>query len=272
MFISVFFVVATAANTDTIGVSVTIINNSPNITSVDVKAAEDPTACTTTAIGSVLFNVTDNSGRADINLTATYVNFTNGATTYQATTCTDVGGSGNDMYISCTGAALNYTDVAGSWTITAYVEDNNADSDNNNANSMTYNEGIHVQINNKNITFGTVARGTDDNVNTDSPAVNFENCGNVALDTSVTGASITDGGSNNLPAAQFRIDDDNTPSEGVETNENELTLSGSAQDFDKTGGIATGNNWDVYFFLDVPSDQTPATYDTGVWTVTASKT
>ena len=78
----------------------------------------------------------------------------------------------------------------------------------------------------------------------------------------ITGANVTDGDSNSIPIASFRISDNATSGAGTE-----LTLSEAAQDYSKTGGLGFGasSTWDLYSFINVPVAQTPATYNTGAW-------
>lgn len=262
-----------SANTDDAGVTLNIGNTEPNITSVSTPDALDPNPGTTRTIPTIQVNVTDNDGYADINHLNSYVNITNGETTHVADTCIVDTYSNNWVVLNCSGASFNFYDTPGSWTLTAYVEDTAEASDTETGSDLTYNEGVHLTLNNAPITFGAVYTNTEDNVNTNSPAFNVQNCGNVALNLTITGSNITDGGSNSISASQFRIDDDITPSEGVETSENELTLSEVAQTYIKSGGITTGSSstWDLYFFVNVPIGQEQATYSVGSWTFTTQK-
>jgi len=55
----------------------------PEIVSITVPAAQDPTECSLTNITATTINVSDMYGYAYIDLANSYVNFTNGATTRQ---------------------------------------------------------------------------------------------------------------------------------------------------------------------------------------------
>lgn len=262
---------------DTSGVSATVNNAGPAIVSVTAKSAEDPTLCTHTAVGAVVFNATDTNGWGDINLTATYVNFTNGADTHASSTCVNTSNGTNWVVISCTGAELDYNDTTGSWEMHVLVVDDDAESAENATETMTYNEGVLMRLVNDPITFGSVDVGSTSNVNTNSPVLKSENCGNVILDLAITGVAITDGGTNSIAVGQFRIDDDVTPDQGGgETDKAELTLTTGSQNFSKVGGqaVSTGTaaTWDLYSFLSIPALQADAVYNTGSWTFTPSKT
>jgi len=253
----------------TAGVSLSLNNSQPTIVSVTPPAAVDPTECATSAIGAILVNASDSDGYADISLASSYVNITKGAVTYTAGTCVQISASGPSIEMSCTGASFNYTDVAGAWTLTAHVQDVSGGVANAST-TLTLNSGVLMRANNAPITFGTVYAGSTDNVNTNSPGFNLENCGNVALNNSITGAAITDGGTNSIAATQFRMDDDATPSGGDGGNDAELTLTTGAQAFNKVGGFAVGSTFNLWSFLNVPTGQAKATYNVGQWTFTPS--
>jgi hypothetical protein len=241
-----------------------------SITAVYPKSSEDPVSCANRTVGAVLFNVTDAHGRDDINLSATYVNFTKGSAVRQSATCVDAGGSGNDMTVSCTGAEFNYWDAPGEWLITAHVEDSNGGSSTDDSSNMSYTNGIFLRINNDPITFGAVMKASADNLNTNSPAVDIENCGNVRLNVSVTGSNITDGGSNSMWAGNFKLSDQNATGSPLQ-----ITLSESPQGFQPSGGLNVSNGtpsaWGIYSFVTIPSDQPAADYNTGTWTFTPSQ-
>lgn len=256
-----------AANT---GVNVTVGNADPVIVTVDAKGAEDPTLCTTTGIGAATFNVTDANGALDLNVSGMYINYTNGSVTHTADTCVNSSSGSDWMVVSCTGASFDYYDAANPYTMTVFAIDNTGGNTTDTSQSMTYNEGVLMQLNNGPITFGVVSAGSVNNTNTNAPAFNSENCGNVILNESVTGSDITDGGSNTLAIGQFRISDSGTPGAGTE-----LVLTTGPQDYSKAGGqaISTGTpaTWSLYSILNVPAIQAAATYDSGSWDFTPSK-
>jgi len=247
----------------------TITSAAPVITAVYPKASEDPEPCANTPVGPLLFNVTHPAGRANINLSATYVNFTNGNATRRAAACADAGGSGTDMTINCTGAEFQYWDAPGTWGITAYVQDNEGNNDANGPTNMSYNSGIYMAINNGPISFGAVAQGTFDNPGTNSPAVNLENCGNVKLNMSITGSNITDyTGTLAAAVGNFKIGESTDPAGA-------LVLSYSAQEFQPTGGLnvssGTSATWDIYAFVTIPSTQPAGVYSNGTWRLIPSE-
>jgi hypothetical protein len=227
---------------------------------------------------TVQFNATDTNGIDDLNLSATYVNITRSSTTRQLTTCVSAVNysSDNTMTINCTGNMQYYDAAASNWVITANAVDSSAASASNNSLSLTYNSGTLMDVqytSGSAITFGNVAKGSTGTVDTDG--FKLRNCGNGALNNSVTGAAITDGGVNSMAVGQFYIDDDN--SYGTDTSNNAiLPLTAGAQAFSlyaATGiAVSTGSDstWSLYFFVNVPAAQAAATYNTGSWTFTPS--
>jgi len=177
--------------------------------------------------------------------------------------------------INYTGAAFDYYDSPGSWTISIHVEDAGS-SDENNTQSLVYNSGTLMDVqytSGSAITFGNVAKGSTGNMDTDG--LKLRNCGNAALNNSITGAAITDGGVNSMAVGQFYIDDDATY--GTDGSDNAiLPLTTAPQAFSlyaATGiAVSTGSDstWSLYFFANVPSSQAVAVYNTGSWTFTPS--
>jgi len=246
-------------------------NVAPVVESVSTPSARDVTSCNTTALPVIQVNVSDADGYADVSTGNTYVNISNGAVTHQSATCVEDSHDTNWILLNCTGAAMNFYDVAGAWTITAYSQDALGVSNTLAGSNMTYNAGTHMILQNDPITFGSIYSGINNTVNTNAPALNVKNCGNIKLNMTITGANITDGGSNIMSVASFRIDDDNNATDDT-GNKAKLVLSEAAQDFSKTNGFGTGasSTWDLYSFVNVPVNQAAATYTTGTWTFIAS--
>ena len=247
---------------------ITLDNARPVINGFYAKGSEDPLSCTNTSMGVIRFNVTDDNGACELNLTATYVNLTKGSANRAALTCVNASQSGNKLTLNCTGADLNYWDSPGSWTLGAYTTDN-YDPDTDASGSMTYNEGIYMAVNNGPINFGNVVKGSTDNLNLNSPATNLENCGNVILNDTLTGANITDTtGAYWIPVSLFKANNQSSTSGAT-------TLSAAAQAFQPTGGIivSTGSasTWGTYYFVTIPTTQYATTYANGTWTFTPSK-
>ena len=90
------------------------------------------------------------------------------------------------------------------------------------------------------------------------------------IDATVTGANITDGGSNSFWAGNFKLSSQNTTG-----GPNQITLSEAAQEFQPSGGLNVSSGtpaaWDIYAFVSVPASQEAATYNTGTWTFTPSQ-
>ena len=224
----------------------------------------DPTPCSTTSVPVIQMNVSDGNGYADITTASAYVNISNGGVTHQTTGCIVDSSNGNWVMLNCTGAAMNFYDVAAAnWTVTGYAIDSTSLSNTTAGSNMTYNTGIHMVLENDPLTFGTIYSGTNNNTNTNSPALDVKNCGNAALNMTVTGANITDGGSNSIPVGSFRVSNNGTSGAGTE-----LTLTEAAQSYSiGASGLAAGSSSTkaLYSFLNVPIGQAATTYNTGTW-------
>ena len=247
-------------------------NTAPTVDAVYNKSAEDPLSCTNTSIGVVQFNVTDPNGACEINLSATYAGFAFGTRhSHSAVTCVNDSQTGNNsLTINCTGAQFYYWDPPGTWAVIASAQDNYGGNDTGSGN-MTYNEAIYLTVNNEPINFGNVAKGTSDNINLNSPPTNLENCGNIRLNDTLTGANITDTtGAYWIPVNLFKANNQ-TDTSGA------ITLSEAAQTFQPSEGInvsngATNYTWNTYYFVTIPTTQYATTYQNGTWTFTPSKT
>ena len=237
-------------------------NAAPVVESVSTPDAQDVTPCSTTELPVIQVNVSDADGYADVSAANTYVNISKGAVTHQSATCTEDSHDTDWVLLNCSGAEMSFYDAAGAWSILAYSEDAIGASDTTAGSDMTYNTGVHMVLENDPLTFGTIYSGTENNTNTNDPALDVKNCGNAALNMTVTGANITDGGSNSIPVGSFRVSDNGTPGAGTE-----LVLTEEAQDFSKSGGLAAGasSTEALYAFLNAPVEQAPATYNTGTW-------
>jgi len=242
----------------------------PGIVSISVPGAQDPIACGTTALPVIQVNVSDVDGYANVSIEDSYVNVTRASVTHQAASCIEDVHGDDWVVMNCTGAEMDFYDVAASdWRLVAYTQDtNNVSVSGVSATNMTYNEGVHLRLNNDPIQFGTVYKGANDSVNSNSPALNVQNCGNTVLNMTIQGANITDGGSNSMPAGSFRVSDNSTPGGGEE-----LALTETAQGYSKSGGhsIGASSTWDLWFFVNVLADQVAAAYNQGNWTFVASK-
>jgi hypothetical protein len=245
-------------------------NAAPVVESVSTPSAQDVTPCSTTSLPVMQVNVSDADGYADVNASATYVNISNGAVTHQSATCMEDSHDTNWVLLNCTGASMDFYDVAASdWQLVGDSQDaKDVSASGVSTTNMTYNEGTHMKINNAPILFDTVYKGENDSVNTNSPALNVQNCGNTMLNMTIQGANITDGGSNSIPAGQFRVSDNSVPGVG-----SELVLTEDAQDYSKSGGQAIGasSTWDLWFFVNMLADQVATAYNQGNWAFVASK-
>ena len=265
--------VAFAGNSGTSNVTLGVGNSAPNIESVSTPAAFDPNACAVKAVPVIQVNVSDADGYADVNLTASYVNVTNaaGTITHPSTSCIEDTHGATWIVMNCTGAEMNYYDIpAATWKINAYTQDNSITpaTDTMAGTDMTYNERVHMQLLATPITFGTLYSGSSGNNNTNTGFA-MENCGNVALTSSVQGANITDGGSNIMDVSNFKLSTAVTEGSG-----NTFPLDGTVQAI-TNGGIlvSTGSvaKTPLYSWVSIPVGQVKATYNTGVWTFTTAK-
>ena len=242
----------------------------PSIVSIGVPSAQDPTACSTTALPVIQVNVSDADGYANVSIGNSYVNVTRASVTHQAASCIEDTHDAEWIMLNCSGASMDFYDVtASNWQLVAYTQDtSNVSASGVSLTNMTYNEGVHMRLNNAPILFGTIYKGVNDTVNTNSPALNVQNCGNTMLNMTVQGANITDGGSNAIPVTSFRVSNSSTSGAGAE-----LALTEAAQGYSKSGGQAIGasSTWDLWFFINVLADQIAAAYNQGSWTFVASK-
>jgi len=269
IFIAAAFAVLCAAADAT--VSIASLEGAPS--------SADPSSCTQTAIAqAVSFNASSTLGASAIDLSKTHANFTKGSVAHQAATCVNTTSmEGVDWtIINCTGAAFDYYDSSGSWTIAIHVEDSGS-SDENSTQNLNYGVGTLMDVqytSGSAIAFGNVAKGSAGNRDTDG--LKLRNCGNVALGNNVTGAAITNGGSNSMAVGQFYVDDDGNYGEDSGNNVI-LPLTTGAQAFSPYGGagipISTGSDsvWALFFFVNVPAGQAAVTYSQGTWAFTPSQ-
>jgi parallel beta-helix repeat protein len=225
----------------------------------------DPTPCSTTSVPVIQMNVSDGNGYADITTASAYINISKGGVAHQSATCVEDSHDTNWILLNCTGASMDFYDVAAAdWAVVGYAIDTDSMSNTTTGSAMTYNTGIHMVLENDPLTFGTIYSGTENNTNTNTPALDVKNCGNAALNMTITGANITDSGlTNSIPVGSFRVSDNGTSGAGTE-----LTLTETAQGYSiGASGLAAGSNSTkaLYSLLNVPVGQTAATYDTGTW-------
>ena len=248
-------------------VNLTVLDATPEIKGIGASFSEDTESCTTTTISAQWMNVSDGNGWEDINLSACYINYTYGATTYQADTCVNVSNGTSWVNISCTGAVFNYTDQAGVWNITFYAEDDGGNSVTNHTatTNLTYNSGIFINISDTTITWGSITAGVYDTINSNSPDLYIENCGNTILNINWTGADVT-GSGHTLAISNFRLD--NTTGASSIYN---MTLTTSPQRYTPFDNLAIGGTDNFYVKVDIPSGTFATTYDTTTWTITPSE-
>jgi len=208
---------------------------------------------------------TDADGWEDINLSNTNIQIYNDEFSIQhdSVECVVDSNDTNWVVVNCTGIEFNFYDDAGEYIVEGNTEDISESSEQEFGTNLTYNAGTHVQINNTPVTFGTLGAGTIDNLNTNSPAFNIQNCGNVNLNMTVTGSNITDGDSNSISESQFRVND------GIMTN---LILSEEALDYSTSGGQSIGASSlrEFSFLANIPVAQPQTIYNTGTWTFIVS--
>lgn len=270
IFVAAAFAVLCAAADAT--VSITSLLGAP--------ASADPSSCTQTAITqAVSFNVSSTLGASAIVLADTHVNFTKDSVTHQATTCANTTPmeSVDWVVINCSGAAFDYYDSSGSWTIAIHVEDPGSSAEDA-SQGLSYGVGTLMDVqytSGSAITFGNVNKGSAGN--RDTAGLKLRNCGNVALTNNVTGAAITDGGTNSMSAGQFYVDDDGNYGEDSGNNVI-LPLTTGAQAFSPYGGagipVRTGGSdsvWALFFFVNVPAGQAAVAYNQGTWAFTPSQ-
>ena len=239
--------------------------SSPVIEWITEIPAQDPISCEILTLPVVQMNISDADGWEDINLSNTNIQIYNDEFSIQhdSVECVVDSNDTNWVVVNCTGIEFNFYDDAGEYIVEGNTEDISESSEQEFGTNLTYNAGTHVQINNTPVTFGTLGAGTIDNLNTNSPAFNIQNCGNVNLNMTVTGSNITDGDSNSISASQFRVND------GIMTN---LILSEEALDYSTSGGQSIGASSlrEFSFLANIPVAQPQTIYNTGTWTFIVS--
>lgn len=116
------------------------------------------------------------------------------------------------------------------------------------------------------VNFGSLDPGTSDTPDAAQtsviPAIKVTNdvVSNVNIKVNAKGTDFSDGGVNSFGAGQATYDDDNIPSQGVETGKAETALANAYPGVDYYTGIAPGSNAGFWFFLDIPSSQAAASY------------
>jgi hypothetical protein len=149
-----------------------------------------------------------------------------------------------------------YNATGGSKTVTVEASDIADASDSDSGSSFTYSTIYAIWLNDTSIDFGTAIRGTNDNAGDE---LKVSNSGNGVNDVNITGADLNFT-TNYILIGNMTIDDDATPSEGVETGKTEMQLTESPQDYTPTGGISVDDFYNLWFFLDIPVGQTEGTY------------
>jgi len=254
--------VAFASDTGNVSINLTVENSAPTIQSVTGPDPLDPESCDFASIGAVIVNVSDIDGYADVDVGASYVNIS----TYTSDTCVETTHGTDWVEMSCTGGEFHYYTAPGKYNVTAFTQDISHETDSMDGTQMDYNVGIHITVESGPLTFGGLPRGTTDSISSNTVAMN--NCGNVELASTITGANITDGGSNFVPADQFKVGW-GTLAYGVSLSESAVPLvdAGSA------GGdkLQVASLWNLNGWVSIPLDQALAAYNTGEWTIISSE-
>jgi len=245
------------------------VNVAPTIIQVNPIPPQTPVSCGLKTIPETIFLVYDENGYLDILNASAYANFSNGTKTYQTTSCTTTYVNETTVRFNCSGINFDYKDSPGTWNILAFVSDQSGLTATNNTQSMTYNTLVSMTATQQ-IIFGTCGPGSTNCVNINSPPFNLTNCGNVALNTSITGMDISDGLGHVLAINNFRVDDDPQPNGGDTGNNPEMVLTTNAQAYNKP--ILVGESWNLWYFLNVPTSQYQSTYNIGYWIWTPSQT
>jgi hypothetical protein len=164
------------------------------------------------------------------------------------------------MTVNCSGIQLEYWEESGNWQVELETKDVlGAFNYTRTGDVLTYNTLISAIVSPL-ITFGSLARGSIYNLNTNIPAWNMTNCGNVNLSTFITGMNITNGGSQSMDISNFKVSDDAVSGGDIILNESSIDLTSLVY-------IAPALNsyQNLWFFVDIPSSQYPTTYDNGYW-------
>jgi hypothetical protein len=194
----------------------------------------------------IVNDATELTGGGGLNVTATSTYF--GVNT----TCDYT----NESAVGEIGCKLTfpYNATGGSKTVTVEASDLVAAYDSDALSTFTYSTIYAVALNDTTINFGSILKGTSDNV---GDQLLLDNSGNGIDDVNITGSDLV-ASSYRLTVGNMTIDDDLTHSTGNA----ETALTTSPQDYSPNGatGIVVDGSYDLWFFLDVPAYQATGAY------------
>ncbi len=186
------------ATSQTFNINISVGNNPPNITKVEIGTSYSPTEQGPT--GNVTniqfyFSANDTDGYQNINLTSARANFTY----YNATTsivrtnnsCVSLGNLNTQVVnFSCT-IALWYFDNSGTnlWRVTAYVEDNSRANSTNSTVNFTYQSLQAFKIAPASFSFPSINPGATNTTASNDPLV-LNNTGNYQFGTATLNITV----------------------------------------------------------------------------------
>lgn len=259
---------ALAADSSNMSPSVTVGNELPLITGMNISAASyDPTESGNTTI-TIYVNVTDANGVNDIEQSKVAVYVDDVATFATAIgkytrSCTAIANISATTETFRCDTDLEFYDTAATYSTNITAGDVVVDIWNNtatNAPTFTYTTLVAATVDDTGITFGSVSLGVENQTAAENPTV-VTNTGNADLFINVTGADLT-GATFTFAIGNFSISLDATPTA-------EMFLSTSAQQIIVSGTNATvaagaSSTEDLYWYVDVPAQMNPDVY-TGTW-------
>ena len=247
------FILLTTADTGTFSASATVGNQAPNI-SVAAGIAATGNAASTANI-TIVFNVTDPNGVSDLNDSSVDVNISRaGETTRTLDACGTSDIDTDTRQYSCNVSFFFY-DGAGAWDINVSIQDNSrAYAANLSEQTATINTLDAVTVVKGSIAFSG-SPGTN-NIAADENPQRLNNSGNVNYGSiNLTGFAFASG-SDFIGVGNVTVNTTDSGGNGqVLANNTEVLLVNTTLN---KGAASTSK---MYFWLDIPAGQAPATYN-----------
>lgn len=250
---------ASAGNSSTFNVSLTLSNSAPNITAV-APISDSPSEATTKVV-TFYFNASDSNGISDIPADNAAVNINLSGTEYSSSACVATQISTTENAYECN-ITIDYYYTAGTYDINASVFDGgSAQAEDTTSADFTLGTTYSLSLAKTALTFSGDPGENDVNASNAPQIAN--NTGNGAFSTlGLTAYNLVDG-SNTIGAGNFTGGTSGDPGAGQ-------TLADSAEVNLTSSTLGVQNTQNVWVFLDIPEGTPDGTYDAeSLWIVTA---
>jgi hypothetical protein len=235
----------------------TLSGTSPTITSLTIGnntgsyATYNPTTCSTTS-ASILLNVTDDDGYADIQVTAsdarTNCTLSNAAVDITLP-CTLDSHNANWAVLECTGN-MQYYHATGDWNAACTVYDGGGDSDSNSSQNLTYNRLESVDLSAASISWSGLTQSSEEVAALANP-LEVLNCGNAYFaSVNATAYNLTNG-TDYMPASDFSVNVAAAAGGDTLSHDAPVTITSAALT------IGSGAKEELYFYLESLSNTLP---------------